>query len=339
MRICIYGAGSIGCYLGGRLVAGGANVLFIGRERLRATLAAHGLRVSDYLGVDLQVAASDLRYSTAVAAAADADLVLVCVKSAATEAAATELAPVLRPGTLVISCQNGLGNAAVLQRGMPRQRVLAGMVPFNVANRGDGHFHQGSEGELMVAADPVLAPCLPAFAAAGLPWLQVPDMPAVLWAKLLLNLNNPINALSGLPLKSELSQRAFRRCLALAQEEALALMQAADIHPARLTPLPPTWLARLLTVPDWLFARLAQRMLAMDPLARSSMWEDLEAGRRTEIDWINGEVVRLAVHLGRRAPVNECLIALIRAAEAGGRRDWGGEELLAALRKAAQATG
>lgn len=329
--ICIYGAGSIGCYLGGRLAATGAEVVFIGRQRLRDTLAGHGLRVSDYHGVDLRLPPEVIRYSSVAADAARADLVLVCVKSAASEQAAAELAGVLRPGTLVLSCQNGLGNAAILQRGLPQQRVLAAMVPFNVANRGDGHFHQGSEGELMVAADPALAPFLPLFVEAGLPWRQMPDMPAVLWAKLLLNLNNPVNALSGLPLKTELSQRAFRRCLALAQREALGLMREANIRPARLTPLPPALLARLLTVPDWLFARLAQRMLAMDPLARSSMWEDLEAGRRTEIDWINGEVAQLARQLGRRAPVNERLIALVRAAETGGRRDWSGDELLAEL--------
>lgn len=329
--ICIYGAGSIGCYLGGRLAATGAEVVFVGRQRLRDTLDKHGLRVSDYHGVDLRLPPEVIRYSSVAADAARADLVLVCVKSAASAQAAVELAGVLRPGTLVLSCQNGLGNAAILQRGLPQQRVLAAMVPFNVANRGDGHFHQGSEGELMVAADPALAPFLPLFAGAGLPWRQMTDMPAVLWAKLLLNLNNPVNALSGLPLKTELSQRAFRRCLALAQCEALALMREANIRPARLTPLPPALLARLLTVPDWLFARLAQRMLAMDPLARSSMWEDLEAGRRTEIDWINGEVVQLARQLGRRAPVNERLVTLVRAAEAGGRRDWSGEELLAEL--------
>ena len=74
---------------------------------------------------------------------------------------------------------------------------------------------------------------------------------------------------------------------------ALTLMAAARIQPARLTPLPPHWIPRLMRVPDPLFRRLANRMRAIDPLARSSMWDDLEAGRTTEIDWINGEVIRL----------------------------------------------
>jgi 2-dehydropantoate 2-reductase len=74
-------------------------------------------------------------------------------------------------------------------------------------------------------------------------------------------------------------------------------------------------------------------MLAIDPLARSSMWEDLQAGRATEIDWLNGEVVGFAQSLGRSAPVNGRLVALVRAAEKGGRRDWNGEDLLAELQR------
>ena len=84
-------------------------------------------------------------------------------------------------------------------------------------------------------------------------------------------------------------------------------------------------------VPDALFRLLANRMLAIDPLARSSMWEDLELGRRSEVDFINGEVVALARSLGRQAPINQRMVELIRAAEAGGRRNFSGPELWATL--------
>ncbi len=335
--VAVFGAGSIGCYVGGCLAAAGTPVQFIGRPRIRDSLRSHGLRLTDYRGRDQQVAAGQLRFATDAQACADARLVLVTVKSAATVDAGQSLAAVLRPDALVISLQNGLGNAARLAETLPGRRVIAGMVPFNVVNQGQGHFHQGSEGELEVAADPALDDWLPAFIAAGLPLTQHADMPAVLWAKLLLNLNNAINALCGLPLKQELSQRDFRRCIALAQAEALGLMQNEGIHPARLTPLPAHWIPRLLGAPDALFRLLANKMLEIDPQARSSMWEDLEAGRPTEIDWINGEVLRLAQKLGRQAPVNARLIELIRAAESGGRRDWSGAELLAELRRAADA--
>jgi 2-dehydropantoate 2-reductase len=157
------------------------------------------------------------------------------------------------------------------------------------------------------------------------------DMPAVLSAKLLLNLNNALNALSNLPLKEQLSQRDWRRCLALAQREALTVFDAAGMHPAKLTPLPPAWLPRVLEMPDSWFRRLASRLLAIDPVARSSMWEDLERGRSTEVEAINGEVVRLATAHGIAAPVNARLVELVHQVEQA-RRAWTAQELLDDLR-------
>jgi len=334
-EVCVFGAGSIGCYLGGRLLASGAAVSFVGRPRLRDEVSRYGLRLTDFKGMDVRVQPSAIRFDADAAVAASAAVILVAVKSAATQEAAATLAAVIRPGTVVISFQNGLDNAALLRRGLPGCTVLGGMVPFNVAARGDGVFHQGSDGQLMVEDDPALSQIVPAFAAAGLPLQPRSDFRAVQWAKLLLNLNNAVNALCGLPLKTELSQRDYRRCLAAAQREAMALLKTSGIPVAKLTPLPPGWFPVLLCLPDVLFARAAQRMLAIDPLARSSMLDDLDAGRRTEIDWINGEVVKLAASRQRRAPVNEQLIRLVRAAESGGRRDWTGGELIAQLKQAA----
>ncbi|MHA7833013.1 MAG: 2-dehydropantoate 2-reductase [Algiphilus sp.] len=334
--IGIFGAGSIGCYIGGRLIAAGVDVRLVGRARMGAAVAAHGLQVSDWQGFDHRLSAAQAPFFTEAEALASAGLVLVAVKSADTEAAGKALASVLAPGAVVVSLQNGVNNAASLRQWLPQQRVLAGMVPFNVVQHGPGHFHHGSEGTIEVEADDALTPWLACFETAGLPISQRSDMASVLWAKLLLNVNNPINALAGIPLKEELSQRAFRRCIALAQREALALYTQAGIKPARLTPVPPRWMPALLAVPDGLFSLLGQRMLRIDPLARSSMWEDLERGRRTEIDWINGALLQLAESLGRQAPVNARLVALVRAAEAGGRRDWRGPELLAELQRVAQ---
>jgi len=298
---------------------------------------AHGLHLTDWRGADLRVAPSAVRFATNPQAAASADLVLVTVKSAGTGEAGAELGKVLKPGAAVISFQNGLHNAEVLRTRLPGRTVLTGMVQFNVVNRGGGAFHEGSEGKLEVERHAALAPFLPAFEKAGLPLVQHDAIVPVQWAKLQLNLNNPVNALSNVPLKEELGQRAFRQCLALAQSELLALLDTAGIKPAKLTPLAPHLIPKLLGVPDFVFRALAGKMLVIDPLARSSMWEDLEAGRTTEIDWINGEVVKLAEKLKKKAPVNARLIALIREAEGGRRKSWGGAELLAQLEQARQA--
>jgi 2-dehydropantoate 2-reductase len=338
-KIVIYGAGSIGCYVGGRLLAGGSDVSFIGRARITDQLRHQGIMLSRHDESRWHVSPEQIDVSTDPAAAASADLVLVTVKSAATATAAAELADVLRPGTIVVSFQNGMGNADVLRAALPQSTVLEGMVPFNVVERGPGAFHQGSAGELEIRHAPAMQPFVDAFSKAGLPLIQHADMLPVQWAKLLLNLNNAINALANRPLKEELSQRAYRICLGMAQREALALLKRADIRPARLTPLPASWIPRVLGLPDAWFERLGRRMLTIDPLARSSMSDDLAAGRATEIDWINGEVVRLAQRLGQTAPVNERLCELVReAGQADLRPSWSGEALLAEMRAATGAS-
>ena len=205
------------------------------------------------------------------------------------------------------------------------------MISFNVVQQGEGRFHAGTEGELMCDPHALLEPMLPLFREADLPLELRPDMLEVQWSKLVMNLNNAINALSGIPLYEQLSQRSYRRCLALLIREALAALQRAQIKPARLMPVPMSMLPTVLSVRDWLFKRVAQRMLAIDPRARSSMWEDLENGRRTEVDWINGEVIRLAANAGASAAANARIVALIREAESGGKRDWQGDDLLAIL--------
>lgn len=335
-RIAIYGAGSVGGYLGARLHEN-ARITCIGRRRVIDAWRIHGgLDWSDLQGGHEHVATREVELQVDPFAAAKAHLVLVTVKSSATQTVAKELANVIAPGVPVVSFQNGLHNADILRDALPGHPVLAGMVPFNVLQRVPGDFHQGSGGELMVEAHESLAAFLPIFEASGLPLKAREDMPAVLAAKLLLNLNNALNALADVPLKEELSQRDWRRCLALAQREALAVFAAADIHPAKLTPLRPAWLPRVLDMPDAWFRRLASRLLAIDPVARSSMWEDLERGRPTEVDAINGEVVRIAERHGVAAPVNARLVELIHEAEQA-RRAWTAQELLADLHAQADA--
>jgi 2-dehydropantoate 2-reductase len=337
-KICIYGAGSIGCYIGGRLLAAGSEVSFVGRARMGEQLRSKGIALSHYDDRRWHVPPERIDVSTDAATAAAADLVLVTVKSAATPTAAAELASVLRPGAIVVSFQNGVGNADVLRAALPNNAVLEGMVPFNVIECAPGAFHQGTAGELELRHTPALQPFVDEFKKAGLPLTQHADMLPVQWAKLLLNLNNAINALSNRPLKEELSQRAYRVCLAMAQKEALGLLKQANIRPAKVTPLPATWIPRVLAVPDALFERLGRAMLTIDPRARSSMSDDLAAGRTTEIDWINGEVVRLAQRLGKTAPVNQRLCELVREAEQSAERpSWSGEALLAQMRAAARA--
>jgi len=311
--VLVMGAGSIGCYLGGCLQAAGVPVVFVGRPRVLAALRDHGLTLTDLDGRQQRLDSSALSLHESVPPDLAPVLVLLAVKSGATAEAAAQLGAALPAGTAVVSMQNGLSNTATAQAAAPALRVLAGMVPFNIAELGPGHYHRGTAGELAAQDDAVLRTQLADFRRAGLTLQLHADLRAVQWGKLLLNLNNPVNALSGLPLRAQLMDRGYRLCLAALQTEALGVLRAAGIQPAQVGALPPQRIPPLLRLPTPLFRLIAARMLRIDPQARSSMADDLAQGRTTEIAALCGEVVRLAETHGQGAPLNARMVALVNA--------------------------
>lgn len=326
------GAGAIGCYLGGRLQAAGAQVHFVGRPRVLGSLRTQGLSLSDLDGWHARLPAAALVLHAEVPRQLAPALVLLTVKSGATAEAAAELAARLPAGTSVVSMQNGVSNARIAQQQAPALRVWPGMVPYNVAELAPGRFHRGTAGALAVQDDARLHAWPALFQSAGLSLHLQADMRAVQWGKLLLNLNNPVNALSGLPLKRQLLDRELRRCTALLIDEALVALRAAGIVPARVTPVPPAGLPWLMRLPTPLFRVLAARSLRIDDQARSSMADDLALGRPTEVDALCGEAVDLARSVGQEARCNARMVTLVKAWPET-RRAWPG----AALRQALEA--
>jgi len=196
------------------------------------------------------------------------------------------------------------------------------MVPFNVAALGQGRFHKGVAGDL-VAQDLPATRALAERIGAGPARLRLAgDMTGIAWGKLLINLNNAVNALSGRTLLEQLRQRDYRRVVAASIVEALDILKAAGIEPAQIGPVPPKLLPHVIASPDLLFNNLFLKVQRIDAKARSSMADDIAAGRPTEVDWLNGEVVRLADKVGRKAPVNSSIVALVKQAEAGVEHLW-----------------
>ncbi len=331
MNYIVMGAGAIGCYVGGRLAAAGHSVTFIGRPRVIDTLRKHGLTVTDLDGFKAHVPGDRLPLAEHLEASMVAQpcTVLLCVKGGATSSAAQELAAVCPAHTTVISLQNGVENVDRIRAAAPSLAVVAGMVPFNVVMLPNGHVHRGTTGALHMTKQTETQTLVRAWNDAGLPLELATDMQSAQWGKLLLNLNNPVNALSDLPLRTQLMDRDYRWVLATLQTEALQALRAAGISPAKVASAPPLWLPFILRLPNAIFTRVAVRMLRMDAAARSSMWEDFQLGRVTEIDDLCGAVVRLAQAHGTPAPVNATMCRLVNSHQRGQSRS--GTELRAAL--------
>lgn len=320
-HIVVAGAGGIGCYIGGCLALAGRKVTFLARPRIVQALREGGLRISDLDGGDRLLAPDAVDASTDPAVLAHADVVLVTVKSGATEEMARLIATHARIDALVVSLQNGVDNTERVKALTSARPVLAGMVPFNVVQSADEaqplHMHRASEGTILVGAG--AAGLVELLSVEGCVSAAHADIQGVLWGKLFFNLNNALVALSDLPLAAELAKRRWRLVLARQIAEALKAMKASGIRPVTAAGgAPPALLPSVLRLPDWLFTLLARRMLAIDEKARSSMWDDLRRGRPTEIDAFQGAVLRLARQAGTTAPTNERAIALVRAAEQAG---------------------
>ena len=317
-RIAVFGAGSVGCFIGGAWQAAGLPVTLIGRPKLSQDIDRHGLTLSDYSGWRVELAPGDVDFRCGPEALDEAEIIALTVKSGDTAQAAAEIAKHAKPGALVISLQNGVSNVDILEQGLGgRFEVARGMVPYNVAYLGQGRFHKGVAGELY--ADRREGTRSIAEAAAGGPAaLKLSDdMLGLAWGKLLINLNNAVNALSGKTLKDELRHRDYRRVFAAAMREGLELLERAQIEPATVGPISPQVLPRIVDSPDWLFNSVFLKRWKIDGKARSSMADDLAAKRKTEVDYLNGELVTLAERLQRDAPVNRAIVELVHKAEAG----------------------
>jgi 2-dehydropantoate 2-reductase len=314
--IGVAGAGSIGCFVGGMISAAGRRVALLARPRVIQEIDRHGLRLTSFEGFDRKLGANEMKLSDDPAIFVDVGAVLVTVKSADTAAMADIIASHAPADAVIVSLQNGVGNVAVLREKLPGRRVLAGMVPFNVIAMGEGRFHRATSGDIVIERD--AAGTAERLSVPGLDMRPTGNITGVQWGKLIVNLNNALSALSGLPLRQQLAQRAWRRLFADQMVEGLAAIKAEGIRPVSATPIPVNWTPHLLRLPDAVFEVMLGRTMKIDPQARSSMWEDLQRRRRTEIDYLQGVITEIADRHGLPAPLSRRIVALIKSAEAAG---------------------
>ncbi len=312
----IVGAGTIGCFLGAMLSQHKQlAVQFFGRESLALELAAYGLTVS-CPGQSPQCCSP--AFYTSLVSLIECDLVLLTVKATSLPGLIPQLKKFLRPEVPVLALQNGIGIAEMLQHELPNP-VYRAIVPFNVVKSSAGHFSMATEGALLwpKTADQRLNYLATLLQQQGLTLRYVADMQRAEYGKLLLNLNNALNAVSGMPLRAQLREPQLRQVLATAMQEWLDVCKALALQPLAMTPLPNAWLPALLRLPTWLFQLLAGSMLKIEPHARSSMWDDIQARRRTEIMYLNGAVIRLGIQTGVPTPVNAAIVELVKHLEQG----------------------
>lgn len=304
--VAVYGAGAVGSYFGAKFALAGAPVTLIARPIHVEAIRERGLLFES--GGDsrhLPIHASDQ-----ADAVANADLVLICVKSRDTVSAAREVVSRLRPGAIALSLQNGVDNAG-LMREQASLDAMAAVVYVGASMPGPGHLRHAGRGELVigeygpplpgVARDPGRGPRVVSWCErAGFGCKRVDDIHAALWTKLVMNaVYNAISALTHATYAKVVTdeavvatmREAIRECVAVARAEGVAIRDADALADSAIA-----WGAALHDV-------------------TSSTQQDLSAGRPTEIDALNGYVVRRGDALGVPTPVNRALTGLVRLAD------------------------
>ena len=305
MRVGVLGAGAVGCFFGARLAAAGVPVTLVGRQGHVDAITARGLEIASGGGVSHL----PLPAFTTADSLHDADVVLVTAKSVDTEVVADQLRSAVSPRAVIVSLQNGVDNAWRLSARLPNP-VVPAAVYVSVEMTGPGCLRHNGGGSLVVgrplhegvAADapgPVLMALAALFVEAGVACRVSNDIRVDLWTKLTANCAyNAISALAQLRYRHIVADDGARDVMRMVAEENAAVAAAEGV-PVTLEAL-----------------RVAvQRIAEVMPEALSSTAQDLAARRRTEIDDLNGFVVRRGAALGVPTPVNRTLQALVALVE------------------------
>jgi 2-dehydropantoate 2-reductase len=294
MRIAVMGAGAVGCFYGGMLARAGHDVVLIGRPRHVEAIERQGLRLeTQSFDEHVRVAAS-----TEGSAVRGAQLVLFCVKSTDTESAAAAIGPHLAPDALVLSLQNGVENAEQLRTLLP-QEVAAAVVYIGTEMAGPGHVRHHGRGELVIGPSETSDDVARALIGAGVPTDISDNVRGASWAKLILNCAyNALSAITQLPYGQLVKGEGITAVMRDLVDECLAVAGADGV-----------------TIPgdvDAAVGKIAETV----PGQYSSTAQDLARGKRSEIDHLNGFIVRRGEALGVRTPANRVLHVIVKQIEA-----------------------
>jgi len=294
MKVAVMGAGAVGCYYGAMLARAGHEVVLIGRPSHVEAIRANGLRLETKT-FDEQV---KLGASTQADAVQGADLVLFCVKSTDTESAAAEIEPHLSPGALVLTLQNGVDNDERVRSVLTSSEVAAAVVYVATEMAGPGHVKHHGRGELVIAPSRSSEQVAQQLAAAGVPTQISVNVRGSLWAKLVLNCAyNALSAITQMPYGQLVKGQGVADVIRDVVGECLAVAKAEGVE------IPGDTEAAV--------RGIAETM----PTQYSSTAQDLARGKPSEIDHLNGYVVRRGKALGVATPANRVLLVLVKLLE------------------------
>ena len=305
MRVAVVGAGGVGGYFGGRLAAAGIDVVFLARGAHLDALRTSGLRILSFAG-DLhlpRVAATD-----DPAAVGPVDVVLFTVKLYDAEPAAQRLGPLIGPDTIVVPLQNGVDTVDLVARAVGRDHTGGGTTYIGAVIAEPGVIHHSALGRMLFGEldgrrSPRLERLLAACTEAGIKAAVSDNIEVDIWTKFVrLSVFSGMTALTRSPIGPIVGDPELFAMLEDAVAEVMAVARARGV-----------------AVPAKILDDVDQSFVTLPPHMKSSLLEDLERGRRLELPWLSGAVVRLGRESGIDTPVHRFITLALKLHTDGAR--------------------
>jgi 2-dehydropantoate 2-reductase len=298
-RVAVVGAGAVGGYFGGIMARSGASVVMIGRQAFVDAVTAKGL----FLDTAQFQGTVRVEASTELSAVRGAEIVLFCVKTTDTSHTARELVPLLAPNAVVVSLQNGVDNAQQI-RAASGIDAIASVVYVAAESLEPGFIKHHGRGDLVIGPETERTRTLAAqFVRSGVPCRVSNNLEGELWVKFIANCAlNPVSAIGQAKYGRIANSPDAVKLLEMVGDEVLAVACAAGITMPGVEDR-----AAALAVSMKIATQMTEQF--------SSTGQDLNRGKRTEIDALNGYIARRGAELGVPTPVNHTLYTLVKLLE------------------------
>ena len=314
MKYAVIGLGAVGSIVGGLLIKSGEDVVLIGKKNQIDILNQNGIKIN---GIKGSILVKNVNASFDLSSIKDVDIIIICVKSQDTQNLAKNLKKHIKKSAIILSLQNGVRNSNILNQ-ITGNKTLSGIVLFNALYSKPGEVMITIRGGLLIEDEKSYSEAidglLNSFKMVGLSSKSTENLQGYQWSKLIVNLQNAVTALTGQTIKESILDSDSRSILIATMKEGLHVLEKSKISIKTLYDMDPKKIINRLSFYNNILLKIGSKIMRLKD-ARTSMWQSLSRGKRTEIDYINGEIVNLARKNNLKAPINEKLVEVVKEAE------------------------
>ena len=315
MKYAVIGLGAVGTIVGGLLTKSHDDVILIGKKNQVERIKKKGIRIQ---GINRITEVKKINVSDDFSSLSDVDIIIVCVKSQDTESLSKNLKKHIKKSALIISLQNGIKNSYILEE-ITGIKTISGIILFNAMYFKPGLVEITIKGGVLLESSELYGKKIDEFIGilkkGGLNTFSVKNIEGYLWSKLILNLQNAVDTLTGQTIKQSIIDKNSRQILIATMKEGLTVLENSGIELGYLPRIDPRKMIKRLSMYNTLFLKVGTYLMGIKENAKNSMSQSILRNKNSEIDYMNGEIVTLANKNNIEAPINSRLVELVKDLE------------------------